>query len=59
MLTQVIHWNSPRKQNVRNKYTQDFKKMHQVFLELDGTLLRRRLFGCHANEEIIQVNVPF
>ncbi|XP_031781618.1 LARGE xylosyl- and glucuronyltransferase 1 isoform X2 [Nasonia vitripennis] len=52
----IIHWNSPRKQNVRHKYTHDFRKMHQVFLELDGNLLRRRLFGCQTNDEASQLN---
>ncbi|XP_023245616.1 LARGE xylosyl- and glucuronyltransferase 2 isoform X2 [Copidosoma floridanum] len=52
----IIHWNSPRKQNVRNKHAQDFRKMHKVFLELDGNLLRRRLFSCHTNEKKTQIN---
>jgi hypothetical protein len=30
--------------------------MHQIFLELDGNLLRRRLFGCHLNKESSQVS---
>jgi len=29
--------------------------MHQVFLDLDGSLLRRRLFRCHVNEELKDV----
>ncbi|XP_011499396.1 PREDICTED: glycosyltransferase-like protein LARGE1, partial [Ceratosolen solmsi marchali] len=52
----AIHWNSPRKQNVKNKYTLDFKQMHQIFLELDGNLLRRRLFGCDMNRASSQNN---
>ncbi|KAL7289788.1 hypothetical protein TKK_0016191 [Trichogramma kaykai] len=50
----IVHWNSPRKQNVKNKHAQDFRKMHQIILELDGNLLRRKLFGCPSNENIIQ-----
>ncbi|XP_024945273.1 LARGE xylosyl- and glucuronyltransferase 2 isoform X2 [Cephus cinctus] len=46
----IIHWNSPRKQAVRNKHIDDFRNMYKVFLELDGNLLRRRLFGCDETE---------
>ncbi|XP_043266757.1 LARGE xylosyl- and glucuronyltransferase 2-like isoform X2 [Venturia canescens] len=46
----IIHWNSPRKQDVRNKYVEDFRKVYQTFVESDGNLLRRRLFGCDRTE---------
>ncbi|XP_033218073.1 LARGE xylosyl- and glucuronyltransferase 2-like [Belonocnema kinseyi] len=46
----VIHWNSPRKQNVHNKHIDDFRRMHNIFLELDGRLLRRSLFNCYKAE---------
>ncbi|XP_012287028.1 LARGE xylosyl- and glucuronyltransferase 2 isoform X2 [Orussus abietinus] len=42
----IIHWNSPRKQDVRNKHVDDFRQIYKVFLELNGNLLRRQLFGC-------------
>ncbi|KAG7203628.1 hypothetical protein KM043_013663 [Ampulex compressa] len=42
----IIHWNSPRKQDVHNKHIDEFRKLHKVFLQMDGNLLRRRLFGC-------------
>lgn len=42
----ILHWNSPRKQEVQNKHAIDFNRMHKVFLEMDGNLLRRQLFQC-------------
>ncbi|XP_057340323.1 xylosyl- and glucuronyltransferase LARGE1-like [Microplitis mediator] len=42
----ILHWNSPRKQNVKNKNSNDFNKMHKIFLDMNGNLLRRKLFGC-------------
>ncbi|KAF7991626.1 hypothetical protein HCN44_010427, partial [Aphidius gifuensis] len=39
----ILHWNSPRKQEVQNKHAIDFNRMHKVFLEMDGNLLRRQL----------------
>ncbi|KAJ8676641.1 hypothetical protein QAD02_012428 [Eretmocerus hayati] len=52
----IIHWNSPRKLNVRNRYAQDFKKTYQIFLELDGNLLRQRLIRCQTDEELSQTS---
>ncbi|XP_014488191.1 PREDICTED: glycosyltransferase-like protein LARGE2 [Dinoponera quadriceps] len=46
----ILHWNSPRKQEVRNKHVNEFRKLHRLFLEMDGNLLRRRLFGCDRHE---------
>ncbi|CAG5079121.1 Similar to Large1: LARGE xylosyl- and glucuronyltransferase 1 (Mus musculus) [Cotesia congregata] len=43
---QILHWNSPRKQSVKNKNSNDFNNMHKVFLDMNGNLLRRKLFGC-------------
>lgn len=28
----------------------EFRKLHRVFLEMDGNLLRKRLFGCDKRE---------
>ncbi|KAF7987633.1 hypothetical protein HCN44_003496 [Aphidius gifuensis] len=42
----ILHWNLPRKQEVQNKHAIDFNRMHKVFLEMDGNLLRRQLFQC-------------
>jgi hypothetical protein len=48
LLLQAIHWNSPQKLKVRNKHIEFFRSLHQTFLEYDGNLLRRELFGCNA-----------
>ena len=44
---QVIHWNSPKKLRVKNKHAEFFRNLHLTFLEYDGNLLRRELFGCN------------
>lgn len=46
----ILHWNSPHKQEVKNKHAIDFNRMHKVFLEMDGNLLRRKLFQCSESE---------
>ncbi|EDV19857.1 uncharacterized protein TRIADDRAFT_32796, partial [Trichoplax adhaerens] len=45
----IIHWNSPKKINVRNKHIQYFRNIYQTFIELDGNLLRRELIGCEKS----------
>ncbi|XP_054015165.1 xylosyl- and glucuronyltransferase LARGE1-like isoform X1 [Hylaeus anthracinus] len=52
----IVHWNSPRKQDVYNKHINEFRKWHKVFLEMDGNLLRRRLFDCDKHEAVSQYN---
>ncbi|KAF7989272.1 hypothetical protein HCN44_007946, partial [Aphidius gifuensis] len=56
----ILHWNSPRKQEVQNKHAIDFNRMHKVFLEMDGNLLRRQLFQCSEikvdNNNIAELN---
>ncbi|XP_069479349.1 xylosyl- and glucuronyltransferase LARGE2 [Ambystoma mexicanum] len=42
----VIHWNSPSKLHVKNKHVELFRNLYLTFLEYDGNLLRRELFGC-------------
>nr|XP_039326555.1 LARGE xylosyl- and glucuronyltransferase 2 isoform X3 [Saimiri boliviensis boliviensis] len=42
----VIHWNSPKKLRVKNKHVEFFRNVYLTFLEYDGNLLRRGLFGC-------------
>ncbi|KAM6130832.1 xylosyl- and glucuronyltransferase LARGE2 [Pterocles gutturalis] len=42
----VIHWNSPKKLRVKNKHVEFFRNLYLTFLEYDGNLLRRELFGC-------------
>ncbi|XP_043466321.1 LARGE xylosyl- and glucuronyltransferase 2-like isoform X2 [Leptopilina heterotoma] len=49
----IIHWNSPKKQKVGNKQIEEFRKLHQVFLELDGNLLRRKLLNCKHEPPLI------
>lgn len=44
--SQVIHWNSPKKLRVKNKHVEFFRNLYLTFLEYDGNLLRRELFGC-------------
>uniref|UniRef100_A0A8C9XGE3 LARGE xylosyl- and glucuronyltransferase 2 n=1 Tax=Sander lucioperca TaxID=283035 RepID=A0A8C9XGE3_SANLU len=52
----VIHWNSPKKLRVKNKHVEFFRNLYLTFLEYDGNLLRRELFGCpsQANPESLQ-----
>ena len=45
-MSQVIHWNSPRKVKVKNKHIEYFRNLYLTFLEYDGNLLRQELFGC-------------
>ena len=42
----MIHWNSPKKLRVKNKHVESFRNLYLTFLEYDGNLLRRELFGC-------------
>ncbi|KAM6950518.1 xylosyl- and glucuronyltransferase LARGE2s isoform 2-T2 [Lycodopsis pacificus] len=52
----VIHWNSPKKLRVKNKHVEFFRNLYLTFLEYDGNLLRRELFGCpsQASPESVQ-----
>ncbi|XP_070711306.1 xylosyl- and glucuronyltransferase LARGE2s isoform X1 [Pempheris klunzingeri] len=53
----VIHWNSPKKLRVKNKHVEFFRNLYLTFLEYDGNLLRRELFGCPspASPESVQL----
>ncbi|XP_066592807.1 xylosyl- and glucuronyltransferase LARGE1-like [Prorops nasuta] len=53
----IIHWNSPRKQDVQNKNIDEFRKMHKVFLQMDGNLLRKRLFACDKAKTLSSLNL--
>lgn len=57
---QVIHWNSPKKLRVQNKHVEFFRNLYLTFLEYDGNLLRRELFGCpsEADHNSENVGVP-
>lgn len=53
---QILHWNSPRKQLVHNKHAVEFNRMHRTFLEMNGNLLRRTIFGCDKFDSINNVS---
>uniref|UniRef100_T1JEW5 Glycosyltransferase-like protein LARGE1 n=1 Tax=Strigamia maritima TaxID=126957 RepID=T1JEW5_STRMM len=46
----IIHWNSPKKLKVKNKHVEFFRNLYLTFLEYDGNLLRRELFGCNGTK---------
>uniref|UniRef100_A0A3B4ADZ1 LARGE xylosyl- and glucuronyltransferase 1 n=1 Tax=Periophthalmus magnuspinnatus TaxID=409849 RepID=A0A3B4ADZ1_9GOBI len=48
----VIHWNSPKKLRVKNKHVEFFRNLYLTFLEYDGNLLRRELFGCPSEPDL-------
>lgn len=54
---QVIHWNSPKKLRVKNKHVEFFRNLYLTFLEYDGNLLRRELFGCPSKADHNSENV--
>lgn len=56
---QVIHWNSPKKLRVKNKHVEFFRNLYLTFLEYDGNLLRRELFGCPSEADHNNENVGF
>lgn len=55
--SEVIHWNSPKKLRVKNKHVEFFRNLYLTFLEYDGNLLRRELFGCPSEADINSENV--
>ncbi|KAL0625268.1 LARGE xylosyl- and glucuronyltransferase 1 [Plecturocebus cupreus] len=55
--TRVIHWNSPKKLRVKNKHVEFFRNLYLTFLEYDGNLLRRELFGCPSETDVNSENV--
>uniref|UniRef100_A0AAY5KS44 LARGE xylosyl- and glucuronyltransferase 1 n=1 Tax=Esox lucius TaxID=8010 RepID=A0AAY5KS44_ESOLU len=54
----VIHWNSPKKLRVKNKHVEFFRNLYLTFLEYDGNLLRRELFGCPSETDHNSENAP-
>ncbi|KAJ7397610.1 hypothetical protein BTVI_133885 [Pitangus sulphuratus] len=54
---EVIHWNSPKKLRVKNKHVEFFRNLYLTFLEYDGNLLRRELFGCPSEADINSENL--
>ncbi|XP_070226303.1 xylosyl- and glucuronyltransferase LARGE1 isoform X3 [Bos mutus] len=53
----VIHWNSPKKLRVKNKHVEFFRNLYLTFLEYDGNLLRRELFGCPSEADVNSENL--
>uniref|UniRef100_A0A8C4S5M5 LARGE xylosyl- and glucuronyltransferase 1 n=1 Tax=Erpetoichthys calabaricus TaxID=27687 RepID=A0A8C4S5M5_ERPCA len=53
----VIHWNSPKKLRVKNKHVEFFRNLYLTFLEYDGNLLRRELFGCPSEVDLNSENL--
>lgn len=51
----IIHWNSPKKLKVKNKHIEFFRNLYLTFLEYDGNLLRRELFGCGSTNAVDSV----
>ena len=55
----IIHFNSPKKLNVKNKNVAYFRNHYLTFLQYDGNLLRRELFDCnstlakHSTKELV------
>ena len=47
-MLQIIHWNSPKKMKVKNEHIEFFRNLYLTFLEYDGNLLQREIFGCNA-----------
>ena len=43
----LIHFNSPKKLDVKNKDVEYFRNHYLTFLQYDGNLLRRDLMNCH------------
>ncbi|KAK3102055.1 hypothetical protein FSP39_008413 [Pinctada imbricata] len=44
----IIHWNSPKKYNVKHQRIGYFRNLHQMFLEYDGNLLKREISWCNT-----------
>ncbi|XP_028650177.1 xylosyl- and glucuronyltransferase LARGE2s isoform X1 [Erpetoichthys calabaricus] len=51
----AIRWDSIKKLAVRDKHIEFFQKLYVTFLEYDGNLLRRELFGCPVNPERVEL----
>ncbi|XP_014666068.1 PREDICTED: glycosyltransferase-like protein LARGE1, partial [Priapulus caudatus] len=47
----IIHWNAPQKLIVKNKHMEFFRNLFLTFIEYDGNLLRRELFGCDTGRQ--------
>ncbi len=45
----IIHFNSPKKLNVKNKNVEYFRNHYLTFLQFDGNLLRRDLINCNVS----------
>lgn len=54
LFQKVIHFNSPKKLKVKNKHVEFFRNLYLTFLEYDGNLLRRELFGCNNTKTTLK-----
>ena len=46
----IIHFNSPKKLDVKNKNVEYFRNHYLTFLQYDGNLLRRELIDCNVTK---------
>lgn len=51
----IVHWNSPKKFQVINKYGDYFRTLYTTFLEYNGGLLRRQLYYCGDTDHNLNV----
>ena len=49
----IIHFNSPKKLNVKNRNVEYFRNHFLTFLQYDGNLLRRELFDCNTSSTAV------
>ena len=52
----IIHFNSPKKLNVKNRNVEYFRNHFLTFLQYDGNLLRRELFDCNASSTAVPLH---
>ncbi len=52
----LIHWNSPNKQTIKNRYNPYFKGMYKMFKNQDGYRYRKALLNCGEISEEEEFN---
>merc|ERR1712223_1068586 len=52
----IIHFNSPKKLNVKNRNVEYFRNHFLTFLQYDGNLLRRELFDCNSSSTAVPLH---
>ncbi|KAI8440489.1 hypothetical protein MSG28_001762, partial [Choristoneura fumiferana] len=48
----IIHWNSPKKYNVKIRDVEYFRSIHQSYVNFDGNILREKLHRCYNTEAV-------